>query len=130
MSRLDEEIKLSEVIVHPGRYAYLKTNKQVLGDHFLITKDADEITIVTEENNVNLVDFSEETKWFKLFEIRANTPFLTVGFIATITKSIADKGLNVLVVSTYSKDYIMIKDEKSNQAVDALKGLGFTVNLI
>lgn len=130
MSDLNEEIKLSEVIVHPGKYAYLKTNKQVLGDHFLIARDADEITIVTEEKNVSSIDFSEETKWFKLFEIRPNVPFLTVGFIATITKSIADKGLNVLVVSTYSKDYILVKDEKSNQAIDALKELGFKINLI
>ena len=130
MPDLNEEIQLSDVIVHPGRYAYLKTDKQVLGDHFLITKDADEITIVTEENNVNSVEFSEETKWFKLFEIRPHTPFLTVGFIATITKAIADKGLNVLVVSTYSKDYILIKEEHSTQAVEALEELGFKIKLM
>ncbi|MEI6775138.1 MAG: ACT domain-containing protein [bacterium] len=93
----------------------------------MISKDDDEITIVTKESNVAAVDFSEETKWFKLFEIKPHMPFLTVGFIATITQAIADKGLNVLVVSTYSKDYILIKDEDSTKAIEALKGLGFQI---
>ena len=127
MSDLQKEIELSKVIVHPGRYAYLKTDKQILGDHFLISKDDDEVTIVTKESNIVSVDFSEETKWFKLFEIRPHMPFLTVGFIATITQAIADKGLNVLVVSTYSKDYILIKDEDTNEAIEALKRLGFQI---
>jgi len=127
MSELQDEISLSEVIVQPGRYAYLKTDKQVLGDHFLISKDDDEITIVTKEENVSSVEFSAETKWFKLFEIKPHKPFLTVGFIATITRAIADKGLNVLVVSTYSKDYIMVKDEQNGEAIEALKELGFKV---
>ncbi len=124
---LQQEISLSKVIVHPGRYAYLKTDKQILGDHFLISKDADEITIITEEKNVDTVNFSEATKWFKLFEIKAHVPFLTVGFIATITQAIAEKGLNVLVVCTYSKDYILIRDEGSNDAIQALKDIGFKV---
>ena len=72
---------------------------------------------------------SEETKWFKLFEVRPHTPFLAVGFIATITKSIADKGINVLVVSTYSKDYLLIKEEKSNYAIEALRELGFKLKV-
>jgi len=127
MSDLQKEIQLSKVIIHPWKYAYLKTDKQILGDHFLISKDDDEITIVTKESNVAAVDFSEETKWFKLFEIKPHMPFLTVGFIATITQAIADKGLNVLVVSTYSKDYILIKDEDSTKAIEALKGLGFQI---
>ena len=125
MTDLNETIRLSEVIIHKGRYAYLKTDKQVLGDYFLITKDADEVTIISKENNINTVDFFEETKWFTMLEIRPHKPFLTVGFIAAITKSIADRGLNVLVVSTYSKDYVLINEEYKNQAIEALRDLGF-----
>ena len=78
MTNLNEEIQLSELIVRPGKYAYLQTDKQILGDHFLITKDDDEVTIITEEKNVDAINFSQITKRFKLFEIRANMPFLTV----------------------------------------------------
>ena len=130
MTNLNEEIQLSEVIVHPGRYAYLKTDKQILGDHFLITQDIDEVTIVTEEKNVDSINFSQETKRFKLFEIKPHIPFLTIWFLATITKAIADKGLNVLVVSTYSKDYVLVRDETNEQASNALKELWFKITSI
>ena len=93
---------------------YYCSYKQVLGDYFLIAKDADEVTIISKENNINTVDFFEETKWFTMLEIRPYKPFLTVGFIAAITKSIADRGLNVLVVSTYSKDYILLNYHSLN----------------
>jgi topoisomerase IA-like protein len=42
---LDEVIKLSPVIVHQGRYVYLKGQEK----NFLISQDDDETTIITEE---------------------------------------------------------------------------------
>jgi hypothetical protein len=73
------------------------------------------------------VNFSEATKRFKLFEIRPVTPFLAVWFLATITRAVADQGLNILVVSTYSKDYILVKDETYTNASEALKWLWFKI---
>ena len=130
MITLAEEIAWSEIIIQPWRYAYLKTDTQVIGDHFLVSKDADEVTIVTEEKNMDSVNFSQATKRFKLYEIRPVTPFLAVGFIATVTRAIADQELNVLVVSTYSKDYILVKEETSNNAAEALKKLGFKITTL
>ena len=45
MTTLDETIKSSKVIVHDGRYAYLKAQETEINDHFLISKDNDEITV-------------------------------------------------------------------------------------
>ena len=45
---LNEVIKASPVLVHRGRYAYLKGQEKELKNHFLISQDNDEITIVTE----------------------------------------------------------------------------------
>ena len=125
--RLDEVISSSPVIVHRGRYAYLKGQEKALGEHFLVSQDRDEITIVTEERNISKVRFEQEEKWFRLFEIKTSTPFQAPGFIAKISKAIADKGLNILVVSTFSKDYILIREEKYKIAIEALKGIGFPV---
>ena len=49
---LDKIIKTSPVLVHKGRYAYLKGQEKELKNHFLISQDNDEITIVTEEKNL------------------------------------------------------------------------------
>ena len=129
---LNEVIKSSKVVVHKGRYAYLTAQETsaaliTINNHFLFSKDQDEITVVTEEKNVPKVQFDKEVKWFKLIEIKVSLPFVAKGFLAKVTKTIADKDLNVLVVSTFSKDYILVREETYLIAVEALKEVGFPV---
>lgn len=126
---LDEVIKSSHVIVHKGRYAYLKAQEGELKNHFLITQDKDEITVITKEENIANTKYEKAVKWFKLIEIKVSLPFLAKGFLAKITKTIADKNLNVLVVSTFSKDYILVKEEALEITVNALKKVGFPVRV-
>jgi hypothetical protein len=126
---LDEIIKSSPVVIHKGRYAYLKTKERELKNHFLISQDKDEITIVTEEDNIKNTKYEKEVKWFKLFEFKVSVPFLAPGFLAKISKTIADMGLNILIVSTFSKDYALIKEENWKKAVDAFKKVGFDVKI-
>ncbi|MBU0460725.1 MAG: ACT domain-containing protein [Nanoarchaeota archaeon] len=127
MGDLNEVIRTSKVILHEGRYAYLKANENEIKDHFLITKDKDETTIITEEENLDKVKFEKDVKWFKLVEIKVSAPFVAKGFLAKITKTIADKNLNVLVVSTFSKDYILVREETWEIAIKALEDVGFPI---
>ncbi len=129
-SELDEVIRTSGVIVHPGRYAYLKATRKPAGSHFLIAEDADEVTVVTDEPCVETVPYHEAVKWFRLLEVRVSAPFEAKGFLAAITRSVADAGLNVLVVSTYSKDYILVREEALEKAVEALRQRGFPVSAL
>ncbi len=122
------EIKASQIIVKPGRYAYLKADSLVeTKGHFLVSQDQDEITVVTKEENLGTVEHSDEVKWFKLCEVKVSKPFLVKGFIAAITGAIANADLNVLVVSTFSKDYILVREETAPKAINALEVLGFAV---
>ena len=129
MSVLTEEVKYTKVIVHPGRFAYLQTKEFPKNDNnFLITKDNDEITIVTEENNLDNTNFDKDYKWFKLIEFKITKPFVCVGFLATISKIIADKNMNILIVSTFSKDYALINEKDIDKAIEALKKFGFNIS--
>jgi len=125
---LDEVVRTSEVVVHRGRYAYLKARQAGPGDHFLVARDADEVTVVTEERNVASTEHTESTHWFVLMEIRVSMPFVAKGFLAKVTATMADVDLNVLVVSTYSKDYIMVREEGRATAIAALRQAGFPVS--
>jgi|SRR3989339_722070 len=124
---LTEVIKASPVIVHPGRYAYLKSQDKQLKDHFLICQDADEITIVTEEKNLNKTQYEKAVKWFKLLEFRVSLPFQAPGFLAKIAQTIANQKMNILLVSTFSKDYALIREEDFSVAVKALSEIGFSI---
>ena len=72
---LQKVIKLSPVIVHKGRYAYLKADETEIKNHFLVSKDKDETTDVTEEKNLADTKYEKDAKWFKLLEARISTPF-------------------------------------------------------
>lgn len=129
-SELDEIIRTSAVIVHPGRYAYLKATRKPAGSHFLIAEDADEITVVTDEPCVETVPYHEAVKWFRLLEVRVSAPFEAKGFLAAISRALADRGLSVLIVSTFSKDYVLVREEAVGEAVDALRQWGFPVRAL
>ena len=65
---------------------------------------------------------------YKLIEFRPAVPFQTVGFLAKIAETIANEGMNILIVSTFSKDYIMIKEEfMRKRFILALKNVGFPI---
>ena len=126
----NEVIRNSKACVLRGRYAYLKTDAVVDPTrHFLVARDEEETTVVTEEANVGSTSYAAEEKWFRLIEIRVALPFLAPGFIAAVTRAIADRGLNVLVVSTFSKDYFLVRDEAIEAAASALRELGFSLSM-
>ncbi|MBI4182157.1 MAG: ACT domain-containing protein [Candidatus Aenigmarchaeota archaeon] len=124
---LDKLIRTSRVVVHPGRYAYLQGKGRSLKNHFMIAQDEDETTVITREEHVPRTPHQKVEKWFALLEVRVSAPFIAKGFLAKITKTIADEGLNVLVVSTFSKDYILVREEATEQAVAALRSAGFPI---
>lgn len=126
MKSIDDVIKSSSVIIHPGRYAYVKTTDKVLNRHFLISQDADEITVITEEQMLPEVTALEVVKWFKLIEIKVSVPFLQ-GFLSRVIKPVADAGYNTLIVSTFSKDYILTKEDNIREVKRILKSMGFKI---
>ncbi|MBM2820742.1 MAG: hypothetical protein HW405_502 [Candidatus Berkelbacteria bacterium] len=96
----------------------------------MISKDADEITVVAEEKNLENLEIIERNKEdYKLIALKVSLPFYAVGFLATVTSAIAKEGMNVLVISTYSKDYILVKEENIVKVEQILLKLGFQKTL-
>jgi hypothetical protein len=92
----------------------------------MVSCDADEITVVTREDKIGDLDLIERNKEsYALIALKVAVPFYSVGFLSTVSNSIAREGMDILIVSTYSKDYIMMKDDCLESAVNILKELGF-----
>ena len=92
----------------------------------MVSKDRDEITIVTKKENLKRLSMIEKNKDdYHLIALNVSVPFYCVGFLAAITKAIAKEGMDVLVISTYSKDYILVKHGCLDKAITVLKKLGF-----
>ena len=125
---LQEAIPKSIATVMRDTYVYVKTDiVEKTDNHFMVSKDKDEITVITKKENIKNLKVLELVGDYKLIEFRPAVPFQTVGFLAKIAEVIANKGMNILIVSTFSKDYIMIKEEFCEKGLTALKNIGFPI---
>lgn len=124
---VEDIIRQSTFEVQRGVFVYVKVKSvPESGNHFMVSKDKDEITVVTKVENLNSLDLIERNKEdYKLIALNVSMPFYAVGFLATVSSAIAKRGMNLLIISTYSKDYILIKKEKLEDAHQALMDLGF-----
>lgn len=110
-----------------GIFVYAKARTVPVAEHFMVTKDADEITVLTTEDRLGELELIERNKdSYALLELNVSVPFYAVGFLAAVTGAISAGGMNVLVVSTYSKDYILVRVEHTEKAIEALKVLGLS----
>ena len=124
---LKKIIEASSFVLHEGRYIYAKVKTAPpIDDHFMVSKDQDEITVVTKEENLEKLDLIEKNKeFYSLIELKVSIPFYCVGFLAEVANILSGKDMNILLISTYSKDYVMVYSENLEKAQRALLDLGF-----
>ena len=126
-SEIEKIIQNSTFTIQEGKFVYAKVSEvPQMGHHFMVTKDAEEITVVTKEENLSGLALVERNKdFYRLIALNVSVPFYAVGFIATVSQAIARGGMNILIISTYSKDYIMIREDRLEDAKTVLLKLGF-----
>ncbi|MFG0243351.1 MAG: ACT domain-containing protein [Phycisphaerales bacterium JB054] len=128
MDRLDYVIRSSPVVLHPDRYAYLAVDElPVGGEHLMVYANGVDRTVVTREALVPDVPHLASESWFRLLECETSTPFETPGLLARITGAVASAGLNVLILSTFSRDCALVRDHDLDAALDALRAAGFEI---
>ncbi len=121
-----DAIRNSPVRLMPGRYAVLRCADVPDGTGwFMITRDPDEVTVIVEESAILESRALETDGGYRILEIKVATGFESVGFLATVTRALAEAGVSILVVSTYSKDYVLVKEESVAAGLKALSGIGF-----
>lgn len=87
------------------------------------TKTADEYSLVCEAHIVPK-EVKAEMGWDCL-KIEGVLDFSLIGIIAGITSILAVEKISVFVISTHDTDYILIKEEKSQHAIQTLKSQGY-----
>jgi hypothetical protein len=126
-SELQEIIQRSSYTVADGRFVYVKALAvQSIAKHFMVARDSDEVTVVTKEENLPELDIIERNKDdYALIALNLSVPFYSVGLLATVSSAIADAGMNILIISTYSKDYVMVREDVLAATKEVLLSLGF-----
>lgn len=96
------------------------------GEYIFIGKTDDEKSLVCITEDVPANTTQRDDGW-KGFRIQGVLDFSLVGILSKISTVLANYSISIFAVSTYNTDYILIKEENYQRALDILTGSGYTV---
>lgn len=120
-------IAQSDFYLQPGLFYVVHASKVNTPElHRLICRDEKEITVITTEAGLTDLDIIDRNKeqWC-LFVINCASPFYCVGFLTAISTAMTNAGLDILLMSTFSRDLVFVAQQHSAQAAGLLQQLGF-----
>lgn len=92
-----------------------------------ISRTRDELSIVCDEGAVP-AGRKVEGGW-RVFKIDGPLDFGLTGILASVLNPLAQAGVSIFALSTYDTDYVMVKHDKIDAALAALRGAGHTVTV-
>jgi hypothetical protein len=90
-----------------------------------ITRTADELSVVCPQQAVP-EGVRCERNW-RCLRVAGTLDFSLVGVLAALLGPLAGAGISVLAVSTFDTDYLLVKEEKEQAAIDVLRHHGHVV---
>lgn len=89
--------------------------------------DKNEITMIIEQSKYDEENVIEIEKSWKILTFDMVLPFGLVGFLAKVSKVLADEKIPIFAISAYSTDHILVKEKDLIRAEEKLKELGCVV---
>jgi hypothetical protein len=119
---IQDIINRSSFEIQKGLFYMAKVNDFTDANRcFLVTSDEIEKTVIC-SHEIELNNIIEKKPDYVLIGIEVSLPFDAIGFLSKITTCLADSNIPILVVSTYSRDYVLIpKTHLENARVALLK---------
>ena len=88
------------------------------------TDEEKSLVCITDEVPANVIQ--QDDGW-KAFRIQGVLNFSLIGILAKIAAALADNGISIFAVSTYNTDYVLMKKENYQKALDVRKALGYMI---
>ncbi len=89
--------------------------------------DKNETTVIIEQSEYDEENVIEIEKDWKILTFDMVLPFGLVGFLAKVSKVLADEKIPIFVISAYSTDHILVKEKDLTRALEKLKEHGCIV---
>lgn len=90
-----------------------------------LTVTRDEISIVCPEDAAPVG--AEIAAGWRALRVAGELDFSLVGIMAALTSALAEAGVSVFTLSTYTTDYLLVREATLEQAITALRAAGHTV---
>ena len=69
----------------------------------------------------------ERDDGWRAFRIEGTLDFSLIGVLSRISSILAEERIGIFAISTFNTDYILVKKENFNHAIDALAAKGYTI---
>lgn len=118
--------------VHPQLYSIHSFNPDSKVDPkvfeqpmFFIGKTKDELSVVV-PSELSLDSLEVESDW-RCFEVVGPLGFSMTGILASVSATLANAKISIFAVSTFDTDYILVKKDKLELAIQALKKTNYQI---
>jgi len=123
MTEVEKYFKNGKILVFQKIYAVIKA-KNPVADAFANIIDKNEITVIVDQSKYDKENVIEIEKDWKVLTFDMVLPFELVGFLAKVSKVLADEKISIFAISAYSTDHILVKKKDLKRAEKKLKELG------
>ncbi|MDO8452783.1 MAG: ACT domain-containing protein [bacterium] len=90
-----------------------------------ITKTNNELSVVCEQELIP--EGVKADKDWRALMVQGPLDFSLVGILANLSSILASAGVSIFAISTYDTDYLLVKEESLEKAIEALSASGHTV---
>jgi hypothetical protein len=113
----------------PGLYAIIRLaanapipNWVTKGDFTSVTRTADELSIVCSTENLP-AEVHSQHRWICL-KLEGPFAFSQTGILLSFIEPLSYRNVPIFAISTYDTDYVLLQEEHSQSAFDALIAMG------
>ena len=95
-------------------------------DFFFIGKTDEELSLVCKTEDTPQYTTERDDGW-RGFRIQGVLDFSLIGILSRLSGILAEHKIGIFAVSTYNTDYILVKEENFERALEVLASEGYTV---
>lgn len=96
------------------------------GSFYSLTRTNDEMSIVCSQAHVP-AEVTCEKGW-RCLKVEGPLDFALIGILASIAAPLAEAGISIFALGTYDTDYILVKEERYEEAISVLSVQGHKIN--
>jgi hypothetical protein len=95
------------------------------GEFFSVTRTSHELSIVCSQADVPEA-VSCERDW-RCFRVEGTLDFSLTGILASLATPLAEAKISIFVISTFDTDYLLVKAEQLQSAIEVLSAAGHRI---
>lgn len=95
-------------------------------DFYFIGRTDEELSLVCKTEDTPQNTITRDDGW-KGFRIQGILDFSLIGILSKLSGILAEQKIGIFAVSTYNTDYILVKEENFERALEVLDSEGYTI---